>query len=147
MKRILALAAGLVIAGAAAAQDADAPARDLSCRATHEVSCDAGACASTASESVHVGVSVALASGVGNICTFTYCRDFMLVPNPGDTVGEAVERWTGFTLSESRGSTEEHIGRPAIDYQLSISDDRTRFVLGGVGNGGFTGWAGVCTPA
>ncbi|MGH8432530.1 MAG: hypothetical protein ACREUF_19245, partial [Solimonas sp.] len=96
---------------------------------------------------IHVGVSVVLASGSGNICTYTYCRDFMLVPNPGDTVGEALERWTGFTLSQSRGSTEEHIGRPAIDYQLSISEDRTRFVLGGAHNGGFGGWAGTCRPA
>ena len=91
-------------------------------------------------------MSIVSASGVGNICTYTYCRDFMLVPNPGDTVESAVQRWSGFTLSESRGSTEEHIGRPAIDYQLSISEDRTRFVLGGAENGGFGGWAGACRP-
>ena len=85
-----------------------------------------------------------LASGVGNICTYTYCRGFMLTPAPGDSVEDAVSRWRGFTLSTSRGSTEEHQGRPVIDYQLSISEDRTRFVLGGLGDGGFSGWAGSC---
>ncbi len=146
MKQVVALALGLAVATAAAAQDEDAPAYDLHCRATHEISCDAGECSSTPGESIHVGVSIVSASGAGNICTYTYCRDFMLVPIPGDTVGEAVERWTGFTLSTSRGSTEEHIGRPVIDYQLSISEDRTRFVLGGANDGGFGGWAGSCAP-
>ena len=147
MKRILAATLGLAFATQALAQDNERPRYDLECRATHNISCNAGACGSEAGDSIHVEVSVVLASGAGNICTYTYCRDFMLVPNPGDTVGEAVERWTGFTLSESRGSTEEHIGRPAIDYQLSIAEDRTRFVLGGARNGGFGGWAGTCRPA
>jgi hypothetical protein len=146
MKRVLAMSLGLAFATTALAQDEEQPAYDLHCRATHEISCSAASCDSEAGDSIHVGVSLALASGRGNICTYTYCRDFMLVPNPGDTVGEAVSRWTGFTLSESRGSTEEHIGRPAIDYQLSVSEDRTRFVLGGAENGGFGGWAGVCRP-
>jgi hypothetical protein len=146
MQRILALALGVAFATAAVAQDDDAPAYDLYCRATHEISCNAGACERTAGDSIHVGVSLISASGVGSICTYTYCRDFMLVPNPGDTVQSAVERWTGFTLSTSRGSTEEHIGRPVIDYQLSISADRTRFVLGGAEDGGFGGWAGACRP-
>lgn len=147
MKRILAATLGLAFATQALAHDDERPRYDLHCRATHNISCNAGACGREAGDSIHVEVSVVLASGAGNICTYTYCRDFMLVPNPGDTVGEAVERWTGFTLSESRGSTEEHIGRPAIDYQLSISEDRTRFVLGGARNGGFGGWAGTCRPA
>lgn len=146
MKRFLALTVGVAMSSAAMAQDDDRPAYDLLCRATHEIACSATSCEREAGDSIHVGVSIVSASGVGNICTYTYCREFMLVPNPGDTVGEAVTRWTGFTLSESRGSTEEHIGRPAIDYQLSISEDRTKFVLGGAENGGFGGWAGTCRP-
>jgi hypothetical protein len=146
MKRFLALTLGLALSGPAWAQDDDGPAYDLFCRATHEISCRADACERTAGDSIYVGVSVLVASGAGNICTYTYCRDFMLTPNPGDTVQAAVARWTGFTLSESRGSTQENIGRPVIDYQLSISEDRTKFVLGGVENGGFGGWAGDCGP-
>lgn len=144
MKRILALTLGLSLWSAAVAQEDDAPAYDLYCRATHEIACNAASCERTAGDSIYVGLSIVQASGVGNICTYTYCRDFMLVPAPGDTVEQAVSRWSGFTLSQSRGSTEEHIGRPAIDYQLSISEDRTRFVLGGAENGGFGGWAGEC---
>jgi hypothetical protein len=144
MKRILALALGVAFATAATAHEREARDYDLSCRATHEISCNATSCESTAGDSIHVGLGLITREGVGNMCTYTYCREFMLVPNPGDTVGQAVERWTGFTLSTSRGSTEEHIGRPAIDYQLSVSEDRTRFVLGGAENGGFGGWAGVC---
>jgi hypothetical protein len=146
MKRIVALMMGLTFATAAAAQDEDTPPYDLYCRATHEISCNAGECTRTAGDSIYVGVSIVSASGVGNICTYTYCRDFMLVPQPGETVEQAVGRWTGFTLSTSRGSTDENIDRPVIDYQLSISADRTRFVLGAAENGGFGGWAGACGP-
>lgn len=146
MKHFLALACGLALCGGARAQDEEARAYDLFCRATHEISCGAQACRRVAGDSIYVNVNVVLASGVGDICTYTYCRDFMLTPAPGDTVEQAVSRWTGFTLSESRGSTEEHIGRPVIDYQLSISEDHRRFVLGGAGDGEFSGWAGTCGP-
>jgi hypothetical protein len=146
MKRILAATLGLAFATAAAAQEREERRYDITCRATHEISCSAALCESTPGDSIYVGVSLVTTQGVGNICTYTYCREFVLVPNPGETVEQAMERWTGFTLSESRGSTEEHIGRPAIDYQLSISQDRTRFVLGGAENGGFGGWAGSCEP-
>lgn len=147
MKRILAFALGVAMSTTAMAQDdEEALPYDLYCRATHEISCNAGECSRTAGDSIYVGLSIITASGKGSMCTYTYCRDFMLVPNPGETVNAAVGSWTGFTLSESRGSTEEHIGRPAIDYQVSISEDRTRFVLGGAENGGFGGWAGSCSP-
>lgn len=145
MKRFLALALGVAMSSTAMAQDEN-PGYDLYCRATHEIACSATSCERTAGDSIYVGVSVVSASGVGNICTYTYCRDFMLVPNPGETVEQAVGRWSGFTLSESRGSTDENINRPTIDYQLSISADRTKFVLGGAENGGFGGWAGSCGP-
>jgi len=147
MKKIPATAAALALcmtASVAGYADEAGPTH-LSCQATHNVGCEGGVCSSTAEDNIHVTVSVALAAGTGNICTYTYCRDFSLTPAPGETVEEAVGRWTGFTLSQSRGSTEEHIGRPTIDYQLSISEDRTRFFLGGANNGGFGGWAGACT--
>jgi hypothetical protein len=143
MRNALAALAILGLGGAAAAQD-EITRSNLSCRATHHVECRGGACRSEADDSIQVTVDVALESGVGNICTYTYCRAFMLTPAPGETVDEAVARWTGFTLSTSRGSTEEHIGRPAIDYQLSLSEDRSRFFLGGAGDGGFGGWTGAC---
>lgn len=147
MRRAIAALAALAIGASALAQEEEAARTNLSCRATHHVECRGGTCRSEADDNIHVTVDVVLESGVGSICTYTYCRDFMLTPAPGETVDEAMARWTGFTLSASRGSTEEHIGRPAIDYQLSLSEDRARFFLGGADNGGFGGWAGACAAA
>ncbi|MBI1188688.1 MAG: hypothetical protein GC206_15375 [Alphaproteobacteria bacterium] len=144
MRKAIAALAILGLGAAAAAQD-EMTRTNLSCRATHQVECRGGVCQSEADDFIQVTVNVVLESGAGNICTYTYCRDFMLTPAPGETVDEAVARWTGFTLSTSRGSTEEHIGRPAIDYQLSLSEDRTQFFLGGANDGGFGGWTGACT--
>ena len=69
----------------------------------------------------------------------------MLVPLPGDSLDDALKKLSGFTLSEKRGSTGDDLERPAIDYLLSISEDRGRFVLGNLVDGGFVGWAGTCT--
>lgn len=124
------------------------PAYDLVCTATHGIECQGASCSSEAAEkgdSIFVGLSIATASGVGNLCTYTYCRDFMLVPQPGNTLEQAVSEWTGFTLSTKRGSTGEDLYSPSFDYQLSISEDRKAFFLGNLGNGGFVGWAGTCT--
>lgn len=145
MKHPLAAVLSLALVGAASAQEEEGRTADLYCRATQEISCSAVECRREAGDSIHVTVDIVQASGVGDICTYTYCRAFMLTPAPGETVDDAVTRWTGYTLSESRGSTEEQQGRPTIDYLLSISEDRSRFVLGGAENGSFGGWAGNCS--
>jgi hypothetical protein len=98
-------------------------------------------------DSIPLGLELSTVSGRGNLCTYTYCRDFVLVPLPGDSLDEALKKLSGFTLSERRGSTGDDLERPAIDYQLSVSEDRGRFFLGNLVGGGFTGWAGTCTTA
>ena len=134
----------LLIAAHASAQ----PVVNISCKATHTVGCEGGACSSEAPEegdNIYVGFELSTVSGRGNLCTYTYCRDFMLVPLPGDSLDEALKKLSGFTLSAKRGSTGDDLERPAIDYQLSVSEDRGRFFLGNLVDGGFGGWAGTCT--
>jgi hypothetical protein len=120
----------------------------LVCKATHTLNCEGAVCEAEGAEepdSIPVSLRIGVSSGRGNLCTYTYCRNFKLVPAPGDTLKEALSKLSGFTLSEKSGSTGEDLVRPAIDYQLSISEDRTRFVLGNMSDGGFSGWAGTCT--
>lgn len=134
----------LLIAAHASAQ----PVVNISCKATHTVGCEGAACLSERPEEgddIYVGFDLSTVSGRGNLCTYTYCRDFVLVPLPGDSLDEALKKLSGFTLSEKRGSTGDDLERPAIDYQLSVSEDRGRFFLGNLVGGGFAGWAGTCT--
>ena len=134
----------LLIAAQASAQAVTS----LHCKATHGVSCEGAACRSEDPEEggdIYVGFELSTVSGRGNLCTYTYCRDFVLVPLPGDSLDEALKKLSGFTLSEKRGSTGDDLERPAIDYQLSVSEDRGRFFLGNLDGGGFAGWAGTCT--
>ena len=134
----------LLIAAHASAE----PAVHITCKATHGVSCEGAACSSEEPEEgdvIYVGFGLSTVSGRGNLCTYTYCRDFVLVPLPGDSLDEALKKLSGFTLSEKRGSTGDDLERPGIDYQLSISEDRGRFFLGNLVGGGFAGWAGTCT--
>lgn len=145
MKRFATFAAMLISACAtAAAQEPELPDYAISCQATHDVSCVGPRCEVEGGEEMPVVLSISSRSGMGELCTYTYCRSFVLVPEPGEDVAFAVSRLTGYTLSESRGSTEEHIGRPVIDYQLSISPEHDSFTLFGAGGGGMSGWAGRC---
>lgn len=133
----------LLIAAHASAQ----PVVNISCTTTHTVGCEGAACRSERPEEgdvIYVGFELSTVSGKGNLCTYTYCRDFVLVPLPGDSLDEVLKKLSGFTLSEKRGSTGDDLERPAFDYQLSISEDRGRFFLGNLVDGGFAGWAGTC---
>ncbi|MEZ6030215.1 MAG: hypothetical protein R3C46_10750 [Hyphomonadaceae bacterium] len=143
MRRIAVLGVMLACASAAA-QEQDGPDYLISCKATHEVSCIGPRCDVGDEQDLPVVLSISSRSGAGELCTYTYCRSFMLMPEPGEEISSAVARLTGFTLSESRGSTEEHIGRPSIDFQLSVSPDHATFTLFGAGGGGMSGWAGAC---
>jgi hypothetical protein len=131
-----------------AAQASAEPVVHIRCQATHTVGCEGADCHSERPEEgdvIYVGFDLSPVSGRGNLCTYTYCRDFVLVPLPGDSLDQALKKLSGFTLSEKRGSTGDDLERPAIDYQLSISEDRGRFFLGNLDGGGFGGWAGTCT--
>lgn len=146
MRRALTIAAStlLLIAAHASAQ----PVANLRCHATHSVGCEGADCRSELPEDgdvIYVGFRLSPVSGKGSLCTYSYCRDFVLVPLPGDSLDEALKKLSGFTLSEKRGSTEDDLERPAIDYQLSVSEDRARFFLGNLVDGAFAGWMGTCT--
>ncbi|HET9394736.1 MAG TPA: hypothetical protein VFO36_01670 [Nitrospiraceae bacterium] len=146
MRRTLTTTAStiLLIAAHASAQ----PVANLRCDATHSVECKGADCRSERPEEgdvIYVGFELSPVSGRGKLCTYTYCRDFVLVPLPGDSLDEALKKLSGFTLSQSRGSAVEDLELPAIDYQLSISEDRSRFFLGNLLDGGFAGWTGTCT--
>ena len=148
MRRALRITAStiLLIAAHASAQ----PVANLHCGATHTVRCEGVDCRSERPEEgdvIYVGFELSTKSGKGNLCTYTYCRDFVLVPLPGDSLDEALSKLRGFTLSEKRGSTGDDLERPAFDYQLSISEDRGRFFLGYLEDGGFGGWTGTCRSA
>jgi hypothetical protein len=146
MNGTLRVAAFLVLVAATDA-GGDEPG-NLLCKATHGVDCEGVVCPAESPEegdSIYVGFDLSTVSGRGNLCTYTYCRDFVLVPSPGNTLDEALKTLSGFTLSEKRGSTGDDLELPAIDYQLSISDDRKQFLLGNLIGGGFKGWAGTCS--
>ena len=147
MRRALRSTASLILL--IATQASAEPGVTLSCKATHSVGCEGTVCGSEKPEEgadIFVGFGLSTVSGRGNLCTYTYCRDFVLVPLPGDSLDEALKKLSGFTLSESRGSAVDDLERPAVDYQLSISEDRKRFFLGNLLDGGFAGWAGTCAP-
>jgi hypothetical protein len=146
MRSTLRAIAPLIVLIASSATAAEGP--DLLCKATHTLNCEGAVCRAEGPEEpdfIPVGLQLAVISGRGNLCTYTYCRNFVLVPAPGDTLNEALRKLSGFTLSEKSGSTGDDLERPAIDYQLSISEDQRRFVLGNLSGGGFSGWAGTCT--
>jgi hypothetical protein len=146
------MAGVLLLAGAiGASAHAMAPERagggEISCQATHEISCGGdGACASAAGDTIYVNFRYDPATRHGDLCTYTYCRGFELLPQPA-APGQTSPPDSGFTLSEHAGSTEEHQNRPVVDYQLSLNEDRTRFVLVNVVGGGAGGWAGRCAPS
>ena len=148
MRRVLSTTVSMIllIAAHASAQSG----ATLHCKATHTMSCEGVDCRSERPEEgdvIYVGFELSTVSGKGNLCTYTYCRDFVLVPLAGDSLDDALNKLRGFTLSEKRGSTGDDLERPAVDYQLSISEDRKRFFLGNLEDGGFGGWAGTCTRA
>jgi hypothetical protein len=146
MRRVLNTTASMILL--IAAQASAEPAVTIVCKATQSVGCEGADCRSERPEDgdvIYVGFELSTVSGRGNLCTYTYCRDFVLVPLPGDSLDEALKKLRGFTLSEKRGSTGDDLVRPAIDYQLSVSEDRGRFFLGNLDGGGFAGWAGTCT--
>ncbi len=146
MYRTLRVAAFLVLVAATDASG-DEPG-NLECKATHGVDCQGVVCRAESPEegdSIFVGFELSTVSGRGNLCTYTYCRGFVLVPSPGNTLDETLKTLSGFTLSDKRGSTGDDLELPAIDYQLSISEDRKQFFLGNLGGGGFRGWAGTCS--
>lgn len=146
MYRTLRVAAFLVLVAATVASG-DEPG-NLECKATHTLDCEGVVCRAEGPEegdSIFVGFQLSTVSGRGNLCTYTYCRGFVLVPSPGNTLDETLKTLSGFTLSEKRGSTGDDLELPAIDYQLSISEDRKQFFLGNLRGGGFGGWAGTCS--
>lgn len=145
MRRALRILASMIllVAAHAGAQ----PLAELRCKATHSVGCNGADCRSERAgegDAIHVGFELSTVSGRGNLCTYTYCRDFVLVPLPGDSLDEAMIKLRGFTFSQRRGSTGDDLERPVIDYVLSISEDRRRFLLGNLDDGGIVGWAGTC---
>jgi hypothetical protein len=146
MYRTSRVAAGLFLVVATAASGREPG--NLACSATHGVTCEGAVCRAERPEEgapIYVSFDLSTVSGRGNLCTYTYCRDFVLVPSPGSSLDETLETLSGFTLSEKRGSTGDDLERPAIDYQLSISEDRKQFFLGNLESGGFKGWAGTCS--
>ncbi|HRE42839.1 MAG TPA: hypothetical protein PKY87_02590 [Terricaulis sp.] len=149
-RKALAVLAVAGVSGFAAAAHSVTPAlppERVSCQATHEISCDgAGNCVSEAGDTIHVNFRYTPATRRGDLCTYTYCRDFELLPQP-TAAGQASPPDSGFTLSEHSGSTEEYQNVPVVDYQLSLDEDRRHFVLLNVERGVSGGWAGVCTAA
>jgi len=123
------------------------PPEYVTCQATHEISCDgAGNCVSEPGDTIYVNFRYSSATRTGDLCTYTYCRDFELLPQP-TAAGQASPPDSGFTLSEHSGSTEEYQNVPVVDYQLSLDENRRQFVLLNVERGISGGWAGACTPA
>lgn len=145
------LLATLVLAGGmgVAAAQATSPAPEAEvvyCQATRDIRCGADGCVSEASDSIYVNLHYEPQTRTGDLCTYTYCRGFELLPQP-TAAGQASPPDTGFTLSQHSGSTEEYQNVPVVDYQLSLNENRTEFVLLNVERGLSAGWAGVCTAA
>jgi len=144
---VLAVAGAFGFGAAAHSVTPAPPPERVSCQATHEISCDdAGNCVSEAGDTIHVNFRYTPTTRTGDLCTYTYCRGFELLAQP-TAAGQASPPDSGFTLSEHSGSTEEYQNVPVVDYQLSLNENRTQFVLLNVERGVSGGWAGACTPA
>lgn len=143
----LALAGAFGFGAAAHSVTPAQPPERVTCQATHEIRCDGdGSCVSEASDTIYVNFRYASATRSGDLCTYTYCRGFELLPQP-TAAGQASPPDSGFTLSDRAGSTEEYEGVSVVDYQLSLNENRTHFVLVNVERGVSGGWAGTCIPA
>ena len=122
-----------------------AHAAGIACRAERDLFCDLKGCASDAGDGFYVTVSYDPAANGGDLCTFTYCRDFTLLRLPGSST-KPEDGLLGATRSSASGSMEEQQNTPALDYLLWIAPDHTRFVLFGQGDNLASGWAGACRP-
>ncbi|HRP09860.1 MAG TPA: hypothetical protein PLK37_02385 [Terricaulis sp.] len=143
---VLALAGVFGLSAAANAVSPAPPEDEITCQATHQISCSGdGACASEASDTIYVNFRYSPTTLSGDLCTYTYCRGYTLLPQP-TAAGQASPPHTGFTLSDRAGSTEDDEGVPLVDFQLSLNAARTQFVLVNVEDGRTGGWAGACTP-
>lgn len=122
----------------------------LACQASRSVSCAATGCVEEVDEAgLPVSLRIDLATRRGNLCTYTYCRNFALMAAPTAPAqtpglsGFGQDALNGFTVSAASSSTDSE-PQPVIDYALSISRDAERFFLGNIGDGGVSGWSGAC---
>ena len=138
----------VLLLAAAPAMAAEPPGRQIQCQASMRFSCAGEDCAHEIDEhGAPVIVSYSPETRRGELCTYTYCRQFELLAAPAAPAAPGQTRLghTGFTLSEHAGSTPDLHDRPVVDFQLSFADDFSRFMLANVQDGGVGGWAGACT--
>lgn len=116
------------------------PDQRLHCRADGELECAGDACRFRPGEAIQVELTLDAGEAGGELCTWTYCRDFSWLLVLGD---RSPQRTFGPIRSASSGSTEDLREVPVVDYHLWVSADRGRFALLPVEPGGAT-WVGAC---
>ena len=112
----------------------------LSCVAAYQNSCERRQCRSEAVTGA-VRLTIDPASGRGELCTYTYCRAFVLIRYRGQNTSDVV---SGLVVSAKRGSVPPRSREPEVDMLLSVDLKRKRFGLTDGSATGLQGWFGTC---
>jgi hypothetical protein len=120
-----------------------APGTMIRCRAEYQQICTDKRCRLD-TQAVAVELTFDRAIGSGELCTFTYCRGFVLLRYRQAAPGGAVV--SGLVVSAKSGSTKPRSERPEIGMLLTIDFASRRFGLTDGSARGMHGWFGACRP-
>ncbi|MDH3232522.1 MAG: hypothetical protein OEQ29_03280 [Alphaproteobacteria bacterium] len=117
-----------------------AGAAPLSCVAAYQTTCEQRVCRT---EAVTGAVRLTLdpARGRGELCTYSYCRAFVLIRYRGDNTSDVV---SGLVVSAKRGSVPPRSREPEVDMLLTVDLKKKRFGLTDGSATGLQGWFGRC---
>jgi len=116
-------------------------AQQLSCVAAYEMVCAQKKCRSAAVTGA-VRLTIDPASGRGELCTYTYCRAFVLLQYR--KYGRAAQTVGGLVVSAQRGSTPPRSKEPEVGMLLTVDLKTMRFGLTDGSATGVSGWFGRC---
>ena len=131
------VAAMLVLTGTSAA-------KSLSCVAEYEQVCRGKTCRAEAHGAAAVRFTFDPTTASGDLCTYTYCRRFVLIRYRQTEPG--AKRVSGLVVSARAGSTKPASERPEVGMALSVDLKKNRFGLTDGSATGMHGWFGSCKP-
>ena len=116
-------------------------AEERSCVAAYETVCAQKKCRSEPVTGA-VRLTIDPASGRGELCTYTYCRAFVLLQYR--RYGSAAQTVSGLVVSAQRGSTPPQSKEPEVGMLLTVDLKAMRFGLTDGSATGVSGWFGRC---
>ena len=135
------MAAGVVMLALTGASAANS----LSCVAEYEQVCRGKTCRAEVHGAAAVRFTFDPTTASGNLCTYTYCRRFVLIRYRQAEPGAM--RVSDLIVSAKAGSTKPASERPEVGMVLSVDLKKNRFGLTDGSATGMHGWFGSCRPA